>query len=195
MPGPTPRELPPLVSTQDELILLLGKEVNRLSDFEIEAKYKDAVIANLQNEVAMLSQRLSEVAACRPRERHSAHQLQVLDDDLEAKNKEIESLKSQVGPGGEPGLVGRETARRAEPRGPRGPGERAAASGTATRNASPCRAEQGEPPGASGEQAASVAWQPGPRIHATRSGTGSQHGQEQYECYFLIHIDLSERQN
>ncbi|XP_040843547.1 forkhead-associated domain-containing protein 1 [Ochotona curzoniae] len=81
---------------KDELILLLGKEVNRLSDFEIEAKYKDAVIANLQNEVAMLSQRLSEVAACRPRERHSAHQLQVLDDDLEAKNKEIESLKSQI---------------------------------------------------------------------------------------------------
>ncbi|XP_058531503.1 forkhead-associated domain-containing protein 1 isoform X2 [Ochotona princeps] len=81
---------------KDELILLLGKEVNRLSDFEIEAKYKDAMIANLQNEVAVLSQRLSEVAACRPRERHSAHQLQVLDDDLETKNKEIESLKSQI---------------------------------------------------------------------------------------------------
>ncbi|XP_062049843.1 forkhead-associated domain-containing protein 1 [Lepus europaeus] len=81
---------------KDEIILLLGKEVNRLSDFEIEAKYKDAVIAGLQNEVALLSQRLSEAAACRHSERHGAHGLHVLDDDIEAKNKEIQSLKSQI---------------------------------------------------------------------------------------------------
>ncbi|XP_072831438.1 forkhead-associated domain-containing protein 1 isoform X1 [Vicugna pacos] len=81
---------------KDEIILLLGKEVSRLSDFELESKYKDAVIANLQNEVANLSQKLSETAASRQSERVIPPKFQVLDEDDDAKQREIQSLKSQI---------------------------------------------------------------------------------------------------
>ncbi|XP_047647919.1 forkhead-associated domain-containing protein 1 isoform X8 [Phacochoerus africanus] len=81
---------------KDEIILLLGKEVSRLSDFELESKYKDAVIANLQNEVANLSQKLSETATSRQNERVIPPKLQVLDEDVDAKEQEIQSLKSQI---------------------------------------------------------------------------------------------------
>uniref|UniRef100_A0A8D1V3D2 FHA domain-containing protein n=1 Tax=Sus scrofa TaxID=9823 RepID=A0A8D1V3D2_PIG len=81
---------------KDEIILLLGKEVSRLSDFELESKYKDAVIANLQNEVANLSHKLSETATSRQNERVVPPKLQVLDEDVDAKEREIQSLKSQI---------------------------------------------------------------------------------------------------
>uniref|UniRef100_A0A8D1MNU4 FHA domain-containing protein n=1 Tax=Sus scrofa TaxID=9823 RepID=A0A8D1MNU4_PIG len=81
---------------KDEIILLLGKEVSRLSDFELESKYKDAVIANLQNEVANLSHKLSETATSRQNERVIPPKLQVLDEDVDAKEREIQSLKSQI---------------------------------------------------------------------------------------------------
>ncbi|XP_045404617.1 forkhead-associated domain-containing protein 1 isoform X2 [Lemur catta] len=81
---------------KDEIILLLGKEVSRLSDFEIESKYKDAVIMKLQNEVAQLSQQLLETATSRQNEREISQKFQVLDEDIGAKQKEIKSLKSQI---------------------------------------------------------------------------------------------------
>ncbi|XP_014639371.1 PREDICTED: forkhead-associated domain-containing protein 1 [Ceratotherium simum simum] len=81
---------------KDEIILLLGREVNRLSDFELESKYKDAVIANLQNEVVDLRQRLSETTTSRRNERTVSQKFQVLDEDIDAKQREIESLKSQI---------------------------------------------------------------------------------------------------
>ncbi|XP_052033931.1 forkhead-associated domain-containing protein 1 [Apodemus sylvaticus] len=87
---------------KDEIILLLGREINRLSDFEMESKYKDALIMNLQAEVADLSQRLSETAAaaaaaasarqnsrCEPK-------FQGLDEGNDHRQKEIESMKSQI---------------------------------------------------------------------------------------------------
>ena len=76
--------------------MLLGKEVSRLSDFELESKYKDAVIANLQNEVAHLSQKLSETATSRQNKRVVPSKLQVLEEDDDAQQREIENLKSQV---------------------------------------------------------------------------------------------------
>lgn len=96
---PTPIPSLPLVPTQDEIILLLGREVNRLSDFEMESKYKDALIMNLQAEVADLSQRLSEtaaVAAARQSNRCDP-KLQGVDEGDDLRQKEIESMKSQVG--------------------------------------------------------------------------------------------------
>ncbi|ERE83952.1 forkhead-associated domain-containing protein 1 [Cricetulus griseus] len=83
---------------KDEIIMLLGREINRLSDFEIESKYKDAVIMNLRGELAELSQRLSETAACGTTARQSdrsALKLQGLDEDNDLRQKEIESMKSQ----------------------------------------------------------------------------------------------------
>lgn len=87
--------------TQDEIILLLGREVNRLSDLEMESKYKDALILNLRAEVADLSQRLSEAAAAAAASvRQSSRcdpKFQGLDEGDDLRQKEIESMKSQVG--------------------------------------------------------------------------------------------------
>uniref|UniRef100_A0A8C6QE78 Forkhead-associated phosphopeptide binding domain 1 n=1 Tax=Nannospalax galili TaxID=1026970 RepID=A0A8C6QE78_NANGA len=80
---------------KDEIILLLGREVNRLSDFEIESKYKDAVIMNLQNEVADLSHRLSKTMASRQSDR-GAPKFQGPDEGTDQRQKEIESMKSQI---------------------------------------------------------------------------------------------------
>ncbi|XP_054293436.1 forkhead-associated domain-containing protein 1 isoform X7 [Pongo pygmaeus] len=81
---------------KDEIIVLLGKEVSRLSDYEIESKYKDVIIANLRNEVAELSQKVSETTTSRQNEREVSQKCQVLDEDIDAKQKEIQSLKSQI---------------------------------------------------------------------------------------------------
>lgn len=97
--GPHLVNFPSGLSTQDEIILLLGKEVNRLSDFELESKYKDAVIANLQNEVASLSHRLSETTPSRQSERVMSQKFQGLDEDIDARQIEIQNLKSLVGLG------------------------------------------------------------------------------------------------
>lgn len=99
-PTATPTNIS-LVRTQDEIILLLGREVNRLSDFEIESKYKDAVIMNLRCELADLSQRLSETAAAAAAQQSNRCTLkfQGLDEGDDPRQKEIESMKSQVGPG------------------------------------------------------------------------------------------------
>ncbi|XP_058427124.1 forkhead-associated domain-containing protein 1 isoform X8 [Marmota monax] len=81
---------------KDEIILLLGREISRLADFEIESKYKDAVIANLQNKVAELSQKLLDSVACRQGDRGAAHKFECLDEGADDKQKEIQSLKQQI---------------------------------------------------------------------------------------------------
>ncbi|XP_038189952.1 forkhead-associated domain-containing protein 1 [Arvicola amphibius] len=84
---------------KDEIILLLGREVNRLSDFEIESKYKDAVIMNLRGELADLSQRLSETAAAAAAAQQNDRctlKFQGLDEGDDPRQKEIESMKSQI---------------------------------------------------------------------------------------------------
>ncbi|XP_031235215.1 forkhead-associated domain-containing protein 1 isoform X2 [Mastomys coucha] len=101
---PTEIFMEPNLSQQDkdEIILFLGREVNRLSDFEMESKYKEALIMNLQAEVADLNQRLSETTAaataaatarqsslCEPK-------IQGLDEDNDLRQKEIENMKSQI---------------------------------------------------------------------------------------------------
>lgn len=55
------------------------------------------MIVNLQNELASLSQRLSGQTSPRQKERGVSHKFQALDEDINAKQREIQSLKSQVG--------------------------------------------------------------------------------------------------
>lgn len=65
----------------------------------MESKYKDAVIMNLQAEVADLSQRLSEMAAVAAAARQSNRcdpRFQDLDEGDDNRQKEIESMKSQI---------------------------------------------------------------------------------------------------
>ncbi|XP_074158669.1 forkhead-associated domain-containing protein 1 [Sminthopsis crassicaudata] len=85
------------LSTQDDIIQHLGEEVSRLSNFEMESKHKDAMIANLQNEVATMSQRLMKVQAARTRnDKEMGQKLERLDQDIDDKKSEIESLKEQI---------------------------------------------------------------------------------------------------
>ncbi|XP_007459390.1 PREDICTED: forkhead-associated domain-containing protein 1 [Lipotes vexillifer] len=81
---------------KDEIILLLRKEVSRLSDFELESKYKDTVIASLHHEVVNLSQKLLETAASGQKERVIPPKFQVLHEEDDAQQREIQSLKSQI---------------------------------------------------------------------------------------------------
>ncbi|XP_059961477.1 forkhead-associated domain-containing protein 1-like [Mesoplodon densirostris] len=81
---------------KDEIIRLLGKEVSRLSDFELESKYKDTVIASLQNQVANLRQKLLETATSRQKERVIPPKFQVLHEEDDAQQREIQSLKNQI---------------------------------------------------------------------------------------------------
>nr|XP_033698819.1 forkhead-associated domain-containing protein 1 [Tursiops truncatus] len=81
---------------KDEIILLLGREVSRLSGFELESKYKDTVIASLHNEVANLSQKLLETAASRQKERVIPPKVQVPHEEDDAQQTEIQSLKDQI---------------------------------------------------------------------------------------------------
>ncbi|XP_066231235.1 forkhead-associated domain-containing protein 1 isoform X8 [Saccopteryx leptura] len=80
---------------KDEIILLLGKEVSRLSDFELESKYKDAMIVTLQSELASLRQTLSETAA--PwNDRGASQTFPTAGEDIGAKEREIQNLKGQI---------------------------------------------------------------------------------------------------
>ncbi|CAK6440633.1 unnamed protein product [Pipistrellus nathusii] len=81
---------------KDEVILMLGREVSRLSNFELESKYKDAVIMNLQNELASLSQSLLTETTFPRGERGAPQKGPVLNEYIDAKQREIQSLKSQV---------------------------------------------------------------------------------------------------
>ncbi|KAF6108791.1 forkhead associated phosphopeptide binding domain 1 [Phyllostomus discolor] len=80
---------------KDELILLLGKEITRLSDFELESKYKDAVIFSLQTELASLSQKLLDATASRS-ERAASQKFPGSGEDVDDPQREIQNLKSQV---------------------------------------------------------------------------------------------------
>ncbi|XP_023421514.2 forkhead-associated domain-containing protein 1 isoform X2 [Cavia porcellus] len=81
---------------KDEIILLLGREVTRLSDFELESKYKDVIIANLQKEVAGLNQKLSETATSQQSDNSVPKKAQGPEEDSDARQREIQSLKSQI---------------------------------------------------------------------------------------------------
>uniref|UniRef100_H0VWQ1 Forkhead associated phosphopeptide binding domain 1 n=1 Tax=Cavia porcellus TaxID=10141 RepID=H0VWQ1_CAVPO len=81
---------------KDKIILLLGREVTRLSDFELESKYKDVIIANLQKEVAGLNQKLSETATSQQSDNSVPKKAQGPEEDSDARQREIQSLKSQI---------------------------------------------------------------------------------------------------
>ncbi|XP_036901072.1 forkhead-associated domain-containing protein 1 isoform X3 [Sturnira hondurensis] len=80
---------------KDEIILLLGKEITRLSDFELESKYKDAVIINLQNELASLSQKLLDATTSRS-EQVTSQKFPGPGEGIDDPQREIQNLKSQV---------------------------------------------------------------------------------------------------
>ncbi|XP_056681235.1 forkhead-associated domain-containing protein 1 isoform X5 [Monodelphis domestica] len=90
------KELP----TQDDIIQHLGQEISRLSGFEIESKHKDTVIANLQNKVATMSQKLMILQTTPSQAAIGKSQiLEFPERDIDDKKYKIQSLKEQKPPG------------------------------------------------------------------------------------------------
>ncbi|XP_061457663.1 forkhead-associated domain-containing protein 1 isoform X2 [Rhineura floridana] len=83
-----------LLKERDEVILKLGNEISRLSGFESECNHKDTVIANLQNEIAAMTEKMMAALTRKDSEFHQ--KLVVLDQDVGAKTEEIKALKEEV---------------------------------------------------------------------------------------------------
>ncbi|XP_053256499.1 forkhead-associated domain-containing protein 1 [Podarcis raffonei] len=79
---------------RDEVILKMGNEISRLSGFESECSRKDTVIANLQNEIAMMTEKMMAALAKKDAEFHQ--KLVDFEQDVSAKTKEIKALKEEV---------------------------------------------------------------------------------------------------
>lgn len=80
---------------QEETILKLGDEINRLSAFESECSRKDTLITELQHEISAMNEKVVATLAKKDTEFHQ--KLASLDKDSEAKAEEIRRLKEQVG--------------------------------------------------------------------------------------------------
>ncbi|XP_028596405.2 forkhead-associated domain-containing protein 1 isoform X2 [Podarcis muralis] len=83
-----------LLKERDEVILKMGNEISRLSGFESECSRKDTVIANLQNEIAMMTEKMMAALAKKDAEFHQ--KLVDIEQDVSAKTKEIKALKEEV---------------------------------------------------------------------------------------------------
>ncbi|XP_068771713.1 forkhead-associated domain-containing protein 1 isoform X4 [Struthio camelus] len=82
-----------LLQEKDEKLLRLEKEISRLSGFETEMKHKDTVIANLQDEIAMMAKTMAQAAARNNVE--LTQKLLTFDREMGAKMGEIKALKEQ----------------------------------------------------------------------------------------------------
>ncbi|XP_060708092.1 forkhead-associated domain-containing protein 1 isoform X2 [Hemiscyllium ocellatum] len=84
-----------LLQEKEHQILRLGDEIIRLSVFESESKRKDTVIASLRDEVSALKLQLSQVTPSQS-DLEITQQLLTLGCDIEAKQKQIETLKDEI---------------------------------------------------------------------------------------------------
>ncbi|XP_075376430.1 forkhead-associated domain-containing protein 1 [Mycteria americana] len=88
-----PRDADFLPQEKGEKLLRLGKEIGRLSGLETESKQKDAVIRDLQGELAAMAKTLAEVVA--RNEVELTQKLLAFDRELGAKTEEIKALREQ----------------------------------------------------------------------------------------------------
>ncbi|XP_009323575.1 PREDICTED: forkhead-associated domain-containing protein 1 [Pygoscelis adeliae] len=77
-----------------EKLLRLEKEIGRLSGLETESKQKDAVIRDLQDEIAAMAKTLAQAAA--RNEVELTQKLLTFDRELGAKTEEIKALREQI---------------------------------------------------------------------------------------------------
>ncbi|KAM6236514.1 forkhead-associated domain-containing protein 1 isoform 1-T1 [Spheniscus humboldti] len=77
-----------------EKLLRLEKEIGRLSGLETESKQKDAVIRDLQDEIAAMAKTLAQAAA--RNEVELTQKLLTFDRELGAKREEIKALREQI---------------------------------------------------------------------------------------------------
>ncbi|XP_054857773.1 forkhead-associated domain-containing protein 1 [Eublepharis macularius] len=79
---------------KDRLITRMENETSRLSVYESESGHKDTVIANLQGELAAMTEKM--VGALARKDTMFNQKLQALGQDIQAKTEEIKTLKEQV---------------------------------------------------------------------------------------------------
>ncbi|XP_048681050.2 forkhead-associated domain-containing protein 1 isoform X2 [Caretta caretta] len=82
-----------LLQEKDEIILKMKDEISRLLSFESESKHKDTVIANLQDEIAVMTKKMAQAAR---NDVESTQKLLTFERDIEAKTGEIKALKEQI---------------------------------------------------------------------------------------------------
>ncbi|XP_019367428.1 PREDICTED: forkhead-associated domain-containing protein 1 isoform X2 [Gavialis gangeticus] len=83
-----------LLQEKDEAILKLENEISRLVGLESESKHKDTVIANLQDEIAVMTKKMAQEAARNDAE--FTQKLLSFEQDIRAKTEEIKALKEQI---------------------------------------------------------------------------------------------------
>ncbi|XP_059685828.1 forkhead-associated domain-containing protein 1 [Gavia stellata] len=83
-----------LQEKQGEKLLRLDKEIGRLSGLETESNQKDAVIRDLQDEIAAMAKTLAQAAA--RNEVELTQKLLTFDCELRAKTEEIKALREQI---------------------------------------------------------------------------------------------------
>ncbi|XP_044852222.1 forkhead-associated domain-containing protein 1 isoform X3 [Mauremys mutica] len=82
-----------LLQEKDEIILKMKDEISHLLGFESESKHKDTVIANLQDEIAVMTKKMAQAAR---NDVEFTQKLLTFERDIEAKMEEIKALKEQI---------------------------------------------------------------------------------------------------
>ncbi|XP_050787490.1 forkhead-associated domain-containing protein 1 isoform X2 [Gopherus flavomarginatus] len=82
-----------LLQEKDEIILKMKDEISHLLRFESESKHKDTVIANLQDEIAVMTKKMAQAAR---NDVEFTQKLLTFERDIEAKTEEIKALKEQI---------------------------------------------------------------------------------------------------
>ncbi|XP_043387865.1 forkhead-associated domain-containing protein 1 isoform X4 [Chelonia mydas] len=82
-----------LLQEKDEIILKMKDEISRLLGFESESKHKDTVIANLRDEIAVMTKKMAQAAR---NDVEFTQKLLTFEQDIEAKTGEIKALKEQI---------------------------------------------------------------------------------------------------
>ncbi|KAM6046183.1 LOW QUALITY PROTEIN: forkhead-associated domain-containing protein 1 [Theristicus caerulescens] len=93
-PSPGIHDADVLPREKGEKLLRLAKEMGRLSGSETESKQKDAVIRDLQDEIAAMAKTLAQAAA--RNEVELTQKLLTFDRELGAKTEEIKALREQI---------------------------------------------------------------------------------------------------
>lgn len=84
----------PIICPQGDRLVQSEKEISHLSGLETESKQKDAVIRDLQDEIAAMAKTLAQAAA--RNEVELSQKLLTFDRELGAKTEEIKALREQV---------------------------------------------------------------------------------------------------
>ncbi|XP_074465546.1 forkhead-associated domain-containing protein 1 isoform X1 [Larus michahellis] len=93
-PSPGTQDADFLPQEKGEKVLQLEKEIGGLSGMETESKQKDAMIRDLQDEIAAMAKTLAQAAA--RNEVELTQKLLTFDRELGAKTEEIRALREQV---------------------------------------------------------------------------------------------------